>query len=37
VFRAGLWQKIADMGIKGKMWRVLKSLQNSRELCNDRR
>jgi hypothetical protein len=33
VFRAGLWQKIADAGVKGKMWRVLKSIYESVESC----
>ena len=33
VFRAGLWQRIADEGIKGKMWRVLKSIYETVESC----
>ena len=33
VFRAGLWQRIADAGVKGKMWRVLKSIYESVESC----
>ena len=33
VFRAGLWEKIADVGVKGKMWRVLKSIYTSVESC----
>jgi hypothetical protein len=26
VFRAGLWKRVFDEGVKGKMWRVLRSL-----------
>jgi hypothetical protein len=33
VFRAGLWEKIADVGVKGKMWRVLRSIYESVESC----
>ena len=33
VFRAGLWEKIADVGVKGKMWRVLKAIYASVESC----
>ena len=31
--RAGLWEKIADAGVKGKMWRVLRSIYASVESC----
>ena len=33
VFRAGLWQRIADEGIKGKMWRVLRSIYKTVDSC----
>ena len=33
MFRAGLWEKIADVGVKGKMWRVLRSIYTSVERC----
>jgi hypothetical protein len=33
VFRAGLWQRIADEGVKGKMWRVLRSIYETVESC----
>jgi len=33
VFRAGLWKRIADVGIKGKMWRVLNSFYSTVESC----
>jgi hypothetical protein len=32
VFRAGLWE-IADVGVKGKLWRVLRSIYESAESC----
>jgi hypothetical protein len=35
VFRAGLWEKIADVGVKGKMWKV--SIYASVESCDDKR
>jgi len=31
VFRAGLWEKVANVGVKGKMWRVLRSIYASVE------
>jgi len=33
VFRAGLWQRVADEGVKGKMWRVLRSIYETVESC----
>ena len=33
VFRAGLWQRVADEGIKGKMWRVLRSIYGTVDSC----
>ena len=33
VFRAGLWDRVAEEGIKGKMWRVLVSIYNTVESC----
>jgi hypothetical protein len=33
VFRGGLWQRVAEEGIKGKMWRVLKSIYRTVESC----
>ena len=33
VFRDGLWKRIADEGVKGKMWRVLKSIYERVESC----
>jgi hypothetical protein len=33
VFRAGLWKRIAEEGVKGKMWRVLKSIYETVESC----
>ena len=33
VFRAGLWEKVADVGVKGKMWRVLNSIYRTVESC----
>ena len=33
VFRAGLWKRLAEEGVKGKMWRVLKSIYETVESC----
>ena len=33
VFRAGLWVRVAEEGVKGKMWRVLVSLYEKVESC----
>ena len=33
VFRAGLWKRLAEEGVKGKMWRVLKSIYKTVESC----
>lgn len=33
VFRAGLWSRIAEEGVKGKMWRVLVSIYQTVESC----
>jgi len=33
VFRAGLWKRIAEEGVKGKMWRVLVSIYERVESC----
>ena len=33
VFRNGLWKRLADEGVKGKMWRVLRSIYESVESC----
>ena len=33
VFRAGLWKRLAEEGVKGKMWRVLKSIYATVESC----
>lgn len=33
VFRAGLWQRLAEVGVRGKMWRVVKSIYENVESC----
>ena len=33
VFRAGLWKRLAEEGVRGKMWRVLKSIYKTVESC----
>ena len=33
VFRAGLWKRLAEEGIRGKMWSIEINIQESRELC----
>ena len=33
VFRAGLWERVAEEGVRGKMWRVLVSIYNTVESC----
>jgi hypothetical protein len=33
VFRAGLWKRVAEEGVKGKMWRVLRSIYETVESC----
>jgi len=33
VFRAGLWSRVAEEGVKGKMWRVLVSIYKTVESC----
>lgn len=33
VFRAGLWERVAEEGVKGKMWRVLVSIYETVESC----
>lgn len=31
VFRAGLWQRMAEEGVRGKLWRVIRSIYNTVE------
>ena len=33
VFRAGLWKRVAEEGVKGKMWRVLQAIYERVESC----
>jgi Reverse transcriptase (RNA-dependent DNA polymerase) len=33
VFRAGLWKRIAEEGVRGKMWRIVKSVYETVESC----
>ena len=33
VFRAGLWERVAEEGVRGKMWRVLVSIYQKVESC----
>ena len=33
VFRAGLWKRLAEEGVRGKLWRVLKSIYETVESC----
>ena len=35
VFREGLWKRLIDKGVGGKMWRVVKNLYSG-ELCEIR-
>ena len=33
MWRDGLWKKLLDIGVKGKLWRVIRGLYSKVESC----